>query len=507
MSFIDPPKASNPRARLIAMALGLVLLLGLMRSCHTYMQPGAKQYDADTPPMKVADERANVAAPLADVPRRPELPVENILDFISDDDVNRLKAQELNRIRIALEDGFGWLKTQSHEELAAKAYSRLHWSHEKVMQEPGRWRLQVLHVYGMLLHHEVVELLDMPPGLGKLHKLVLIDARSREACTVLTPLMPEAARSVSDGQGADYLACDGLFLMRHAYQKEEGWKPTPLLLARRVSFASELASVRPYLDPRGDPGEPYTEIRPVRTVPHLDVAFLEEQMVRPPKNGIGYRREGALDYHIVASSVAEEKPAYDHAFAYLYGQDDAALSRGVNPEVNYEALMEGHAAPKWMTGKVAHFEGVAAFVKTYSFPSEQNGVTRIHLLVAHDARFRDPAFTWVLACLNLPEGLRVGDRIEAEGVFLKLFPYRSREDLWHWAPLLATRSVRITEPREPEGFSLLHIFTGVATLALLLGLYWLNQRDSDDLSAMRKRVLARQARRTHTDDADTPDDT
>lgn len=491
MALFPAPGGNDPRSRMTALvgALGIVLIS--MYSCHKYSKPVAGTLPDDSPPMVVADERATVDQPLKGIRTREHLGTTHILDFVSNDDQNRYRAQNLDLIRVALEEGFGWLKGQSHAEMQRLAWPRGRWSHAKVMQHPDRWRMNVLHVYGMLLHHEVIELTDMPAGMGKLHKLILFNVRNHHAFTVLTPLMPADAHALAGTQEGSYLACDGLFIMRYPYLSNSGWKPTPLVLAKRVTFARERQTVPTRLDPRGDPGVDYAAIQPQETVDDLNVLAVQSQILAPPKDGSGFRHPGAMDYHLAASDIVQEKPAFDHLFQYIYSLSDEEIAGKINPEVTYRSLMQGNAAPKWMTGKFTRFKGLASFVKTYDFPDAENGITRIHLLVGHDTRLRGPDFTWVLACLNLPENLHADDEIEADGIFVKLYPYRSVEGKWHWAPLIVCKEIKRIDTSDQGRPTTAYVVIGIAVLLLVGGVYWAGQRDTSDLEAVRQRVLAR----------------
>ncbi|MCX7935539.1 MAG: hypothetical protein N3A66_09825, partial [Planctomycetota bacterium] len=103
------------------------------------------------------DAAATAEDPLPGLQANPNLEVvrENIVGGVADDDENPWRASELLRIRPVLEDIFRWLKAQSHEAMAAAARPRHLWNYNKVMREPDRWRLQVLHVYGELVHEKV----------------------------------------------------------------------------------------------------------------------------------------------------------------------------------------------------------------------------------------------------------------------------------------------------------------------------------------------------------------
>lgn len=77
---------------------------------------------------------------------------------------------------------------------------------------------------------------------------------------------------------------------------------------------------------------------------------------------------------------------------------------------------------------------------------------------------------------RMPRGIGIAERVEFVGFFLKLWRYRSAEEVDRAAPLLIGRIVSWTPAPIPERVSPLRIGIGVGLLAMLLGFAWLALR-------------------------------
>lgn len=77
---------------------------------------------------------------------------------------------------------------------------------------------------------------------------------------------------------------------------------------------------------------------------------------------------------------------------------------------------------------------------------------------------------------RMPRGIGIAERVEFVGFFLKLWRYRSAEDVDRAAPLLIGRIVSWTPAPAPEGVSPLRVGIGVGLLAMMLGFAWLAVR-------------------------------
>ena len=354
------------------------------------------------------------------------------------------------------------------------------------MREPDRWRLQILHVYGELVHERVEEIPGLPVGLRRLHRLILFDRRMQVFYTVLTPLKPVLAEVGKD------LACDGVFLMRYPYQREGGgWQRTPLFVAKRVVLAHELPTPVYLLDMRQDPGPAYRELRPRTTIAAISTAYLEEQIFDPAVDGSDGMRMLGGDVFDEARKLRSEKAALSHAFSYICGLSDEEIQRRVNPEVDYVAVMREAKTPSWMRGHIMKFQGQAADVMTEYFPGDGDGIERVHFVTAWDTRYQGFQHTWMLAVLNLPPGLRQDDRIEAEGVFIKRVPFKTRQNTWRFAPLIVCKEIRpVSAPRASS-----HVATAFAAL-FVIGvalLYWISLRENAVYEGLRGRMRRRRA--------------
>jgi len=479
---------SSPRNRIFLYVGLLLAVAGSMQNCRARTAAGlppvppaeAQQYEA-------AAEGATAADPLPGLSAYSSLNLvrENILGGVRNDDADPWSATDMRGYSAALEDACRWLKGQSDESLAAAARPRSHWTFNKVMREPDRWRLQVLHVYGRLVHERTEEFAAEGPGLRKLWRLTLYDNRFSHFITVLTPLRPAAAKV-----GESHIACDGLFLMRYPYVKESGsWQRTALFLARRAVLAREPSTQTPLLDERADPGPPYRDLAPTRTASALSAEFIEQEVLEPAPDGSDGMRMLGGDLFAEAADLRQEKAALDHAFEFVYGLTPESLESRVDPAMTYVALMETPKPPAWARGRFARIEARAADVQTLRFSDADNGVERIHLLAGWDARLAGFRHSWVMAALNLPPGLRQDDRIEAVGLFVKRMPYRTTQGRWQFAPLVVCREIRILPPVSTGGG--LVAFGGVAMVLGLLFVFWLSRRDTSELDDLRSRERKR----------------
>lgn len=499
MTLFQSPDRGDPRLRLvflICMLLGLVAGLGylgnLSRAYYSrYPAPEQqvmKQADGDPfRNLEPADEIDPVAFQLAELGERN--PDQGAIIDMQNDGVRAI---------------YRWLMGYSHEEIAAMTRGRGRWHVTKLVREPSVWRGQLLHVYGMLADVETIEFHHNPAGIQYLYLLRLYDQHEMEFFSVLTPEMPENARVFQDKeegqweQWGDTLACDAVFLMNLPYRRPgRRVRTTPLFVTKRAYLSVQGRTPRIRFDERDDPGREYIDIEPEKTVPALDIDFIRDKVFSPPRDGGGWQFFGT-DFRREATNLREEKTAFDHVFEYLWGQEEESIrQRARNPEINHRTLMAGNEPPSWMVGQLTRVRGTVAAVEPMRFSPELPGLPRIYILTVQDTSFRQPAeHTWAIAVPNLPEGLKWGDLIEANGVFLKNYPYRTRDNRWQWAPLVAARAVELLpppiSPLLPSYMTRTQAYILAAVVcAILLGVFFLmyraNRRDTEKLKEARKR--------------------
>jgi len=487
-----PGKGEKSRIVALVVMLGFALMLaGTLSSRFLTPEGGAGHaVPPDEQAMAVANEAATVLDPLPGLSAHRELN-EYHMEVGERSDRPELES-DLGHLQMGLQEALSWLKAYSHQEIAERSWPRGRWSFAKVMREPDRWRLQILHVYGVLMDRRIIEYPDAPEGMRKLWCVLLHNYRLQQTYTVITPLVPEAAHPPKGMTRGTNLACDGMFLRRHPYHSKTGWKWTPLVVAKRLVEAHEGAEPRAILDERGDPGTTYEDIRPRQVTGALDEGFLEEKLFAPSKDGKGLRMFGG-EFQDEVRDLKTEKAALDHVFQYVWHYRDEDLRAEVNPEVEYVSLMQGTQAPRWMRGKIARFRGRVGTVEPWRFPEDGSGMTRIYLVYAHDALYKDPTFTWVLACLNLPEGLREDDLVETEGAFVKLYPYRTPAGKWHWAPLIVCKAIRYVPPDPSTTYAIIGL--GVALLFVLMAMFVASRRDTTRLDRVRQRFQEKRVQR------------
>lgn len=498
MPLFQAPDRGDPRVRMFLLLCMLFALIGLM----VYFGNLTEAYYSHYP-----SPNAQVMTHADGDPYRSIEPADSIapitFELAEFAEANPQLGAEIEMQTDGLLALYKWLAGQTQEDMAAKARGRNRWHVSKMIREPSAWRGQVVHVYGMLADVERVEFHQNPPGLQHLYLLRLYDQHEMEFFSVLTPEMPEGAKVFEDKeedrweQWGDTLACDAVFLMNLPYRRDRRIRTTPLFVTKRVYLSLQGRAPPVILDERDHPTREYVDIEPERTVPALDMDFIRDKLFAPPKDGGAWQFLGT-DFRREASNLREEKLVFDHAFEYLWGQDSETIRRGArNPEINHRTIMADNEPPAWMTGQLTRVRGLVATVEPMRFSPEQPGLERIYLLTIQDTSFRQPAdHTWTVAVPNLPEGLKWGDTVEANGVFLKIHPYRTRLEQWRWAPLVAARSVEIlptpSTPLLPSYMTRKQIYIlGTAFGAVVFGIFFLmyraSQKDTEKLKAIRHR--------------------
>lgn len=505
MALFRMASKGSPYMRLILLIAGLMVALGGMQYLRNYAQiraganlpaPDAQQYDYADPIAK------NAGGAFAGIEAEAQL-----YPTVTED-VLRLEREKGAGVVGNLQDPLlklmRWLKGREPGWLE-RSVSRNVWHYLNAVREPSRWRFQSLHVYGMFATEDVIDFPGNPPGLQKLYLVTLFDQFDQAFFTVLTPQLPVGRELLTEGapgrQGrrGSNLAGDAVFLMSFPFYTNAGVRDTPLFFAPRLWLAEEPRALPPLLDEQAGlpvPGEGANA--PKQSVPGLDIAYLRSKVYNPPKSG-----DGARDYIRIASDLRSEKGALTHIYEYLSGMNPEQLATlAKNPDVNYLALMEGDNAPQGMFGAATSVDGVAISVETLRFPGASDGIDRIYLLTVGDLHYKDIAdFTWVIATLSLPEGLRQGERVRAEGIFLKLYPYPTRTGQWHWSPLLVSKKVdrapAAVSPFLPRWMTQeLYIAALILTVLVLLFVMWRMwhsaRLDTQKLEAIRLRTITRQ---------------
>lgn len=409
-------------------------------------------------------------------------------------------------LRPVLKHIFSWLPNADTGNQGI--WGRAQWHGVNLLREPDYWRFERMHVFGELVSSEIIDFPDNPQGLQKLFWLTLYDRHEHYYYSVLTPTMPEgvvvagSSKSLKQGGAGSMLAFDGVYLMNFPYTTASGVTQAPLFVTKVVYPASEGFTPAPLLD-GASARYPHSEksYQPeFETIPGIDIEYIKSRTYSPAKTG-----DMNPQYRSMAADLRSEKDVLRHIFQYLYGSSDKQISQRVaNSSISYVDLMSGANAPAWSVGKFCGFEGVAFSQDTLHFSGAKDGIKRIYLLTAGDLKYTNVAdFTWVVACLELPKGLRRGDRIRAEGIFLKLYPYKTRDNYWHWAPLILCKKIIVL----PQPLSLLapewltrenakwfFAAAGFVIIALFIYMYGSSKNDTRILN----RILLR-SRRKHNE--------
>ncbi len=495
------PSQDNPKRRIISLVAAFIVVLMIF----FHMKQAAQQSQPDNPQTVTPEsQRLRFADGDPLLQFEPVAAMENVseatVSLLAKDDANLAEASDLALIAPAVCEVLDWQAYQASQGKQQTVYSRNQWHWEKLMREPDQWRLTSIHLYGRLMKLQEIDNPGQREGLRKLFRITILDEYTQDYYTVLSPAVAQDARAFEAGvyQG-DTVACNAVFLKRYAYVTNNGWKRVPLLAARSVWLAVEPPAGAPLLDQRGDPGPAYQTILPKTTVATLDMDYLRDKMLTPNKDGTlpgsSSVKTFGVDIREMAADLADERLCLSHMFSYAYGFDDTKLhDEAQNPEINYATLMEGNNAPAWMIGKATRVTGIAGSVQTLHFQNAPDGVSRIHLITIGDSHYTDfREFTWIVATLNLPEGLRVGQTIDAEGVFYKLYPYRVSEG-WHWSPLLVCKNISarptVASPFLPQSWTSTqrYIFYGVMIALGVFALGWMYRTVLSDHNQMENMV-------------------
>lgn len=525
MTLFSARDTGEPRTRIFLMIFLLALVISLaamFRYESLYDHPGevgADQEMIHSDPATVAND------PLAELPALRDLPPIGAEVSWEEGLLRRRHTRSLEGYAHVFENVFAYLKSRSLEEIREEAIGRAGWSPAKLVQHPSRWRGRIMHVYGELESMESQVFPDNPPGLRRLYLLILRDPHTLRYSYVLTPTMPASARTPTHPHPGSFLAADGVYLMNYPLETQAyGRWDTPFFVSRQAYHAVEGRTPYARLDEHDDPGVEYADIEPTRTIPGIDRAFLIKETYAPPKDGGGEEERRKLrgwrtaarqfaaahgarietaPYRELATQIRPEKPVYDMILQYLWHLDPEVIAdRARASSLDYTTLMRGNETPEAYRGRFARFEGLIQTVRRLDFEdptSKELGLTRLYVVTGNDVRYKRAAqYTWTIVTPNLPPNLKRNDTIIADGIFVKLRPYRRADRRWHWSPLLVAPSIQEIDPPVspllPKWVSKEMAYTGaavvvVAILAAILMLLRASSRDTDRLINLRNRSL------------------
>jgi hypothetical protein len=327
-----------------------------------------------------------------------------------------------------------------------------------------------------------------------MYKLTLHDARLTHFYTVLTP-------QISTGLKVNTrVALDGVFLKRYPFwsqpnEKEKGfWQWTPLLIATRAYVTWENM---PLPDMLSSPA--YKKQSLTKTLPALDIPFVEDQLLDVSKSGKGFRSLGGMRLHHEreARRIVDEKLGFEHLFQHVHHWKSLppAQAPAADPRINFESLMIGDRAPKWTKWKVTELEGWVRFVEKINVKGLESGIEDIYIVTVTDGFLGDFEYNWSVAVINLPHPLREGDYVRTKGVFSKLYPYQSRKHEWHWTPLVVAPELVKTERPSHEAPLWQYILGTAVMLGVIAALYIGTKREDERRALTRQKIKERRSAR------------
>lgn len=490
----------TPQRRVMFLIILLVVVVAMMWQAKNFFQ--GRQRAVIAPEEQVYQYSDNNSSPLSTLEPREEIHHDVIDNVIA---VERARdPQALIALTPILLPAMELFTYRQKNNIAQPIIPRSIWNYEKILQEPSRWRWQILHIYGRVMRYYQVEYPQYPAGLQKLFFVLLLDEYEQNYFAVLTPAIPKnLAVANEDGtvttRTPQHLAFDGIFVLNFPFYiagTERRKEATPLFFAEKIYFANEIPARGGRFDEHNDPAG-YADIAPKNPVTGLDIEFIRNKVFIPSPRDPD-KKDGkisAIELEI-AADLRAEKSAFDHIFAYLWAKNPSDLAREAkNPSMNYVNLLAQNQSA-WMIGKPANFYGVVLSLEILRFAEdpflESSGINRIYLITASDARYQNAGrYTWTLATPNLPAPLRRGDWINADGIFTKLYPYQTVNGNWQWSPLLLCKDLTKVTPTSPlkpawlVGYeTIFTIIVCVIILGLIFMWYYYNQKNNRELQRL-----------------------
>lgn len=512
MAFFPAPGLSPKRGPQARAAMYLVLLAGLLvlfYRLHQIQFAEGKSNEKWRQQYIVPEPQSDRPDPLAGIE-----PTDQFFDGIDPaelgifGDEDPAEANDLRDEGEAVRLSLAYLKSFAPQERDRFLDQNIDYSFPLLMARPEKWRGKPLHFYGILRQKDVQDFPDLDPPLDKMWRLTVHDARQSNFYTILTP---QISTSVQINRP---IAAETIFLKRYPFwsvpnpMKSGFYQWNPLLVAKRV-YAHREPLPPPTL--LSSPDEKQQPFPPEMTVEELSPGELQT-IARAPKPGPGGEEPGGGSLSKLLRSVTiaghrpvpierevnnlqQEKHALEHLFAYVHGMSREELSRRTDPRMSFERLMRPSRPPEWAEYNVASVAGRALFVDRIRAKGLESGIEQFYVLYAQDARHNNRKYRWAIATLNLPPGLRMGDPVKCDGLFVKFYPYESRKHTWHWCPLVVTPNLQKTTRERLEAPWWGYVLATALLVAVCAGIYYANRRDFERSDGVRQRIRERRAQR------------
>mgnify|MGYP001809856160 CR=1 FL=1 len=494
MAFMPLPsfmgKQQTPGGRLILLVLLLAAAAAGAQQLLNYTRGGVPVPAMETQRYAVADMVPGQTDPLANVEAINFIPKGIIsVDVDTDSSEESLaRSNDIARNNEAIYYALAYLKGAGPERIRADSRMAKRYSSDMFLERPDELRGNLLPFYGITRTVMPVEFPEAPAGIRWLWLIVAEDIRRTSFYAVLTPRRSELVVP------NEVIAFDGIFVQRYATKlqlapdKPPFWMWMPLFVADRA-----YADRRPLPPPDllADPDDAPFSFAADKLVATPDRTILDS-IWQTAKDGSDVRNlpvmvdgrftKDTADFHREAANILGEKVAIDHLFRHVAALGPETLERQSDPTLTFDRLMTGMRAPAEALFRITSVTGHALAVRRIRPAGLESGLKQFYLLTMTDTRYTNFDYRWTVACINLPQSLRVGDKITVRGMFAKLHPYQDRVGQWYWSPLLVVNQVEPVVPwRAP-----MWVYGAIAGGIVLLATWWtrLVRREQEAATAM-----------------------
>lgn len=483
----------SPHGRLIAMLLLLTAIYVGQKRLREFSTGGAPVPVSQQQEYVFSDPVPEQSDPLANIEPLSFLPKGIIGVDVGDDSQDALlRAHDIGGNTIAIEMILGYLKGLTPEKIDIETQNNADYSSAMLMARSDALRGKVMTYFGIVRDVKLVEFPDAEPGLRRMWLVMGENIRRTSFVAVLTPSI---SRMVYAGQS---FAFEGGFLQRYAtpiQTESKGpalWQWMPLFVAPQV-YADRRPAPPPEL--MIDPEEPDFHYPSDLLVDKLD-PNLVDSIWHVEKDGRslktiplpGVDTEAVKHFEQEVANLLHEKIAFDHLFRYMAHFDDDAIAKKVEPEMTFDYLMTGIEPPPESFYRFAEVTGHALSVKKFEPRGLKSGLPQFYSLIINDINYSNYDYRWTIVCPNLPKQLRVGDRVQVDGLFVKLYPYLNRKYEWMWTPLLVAKNVKIVQMERISPW----LIGPISIIAILVFFLWLHVLRKDEIRSQGMLATVRQ---------------
>ena len=100
-------------------------------------------------------------------------------------------------------------------------------------------------------------------------------------------------------------------------------------------------------------------------------------------------------------------------------------------------------------------------------------------------------YNWSVATLNLHHPLREGYYIKARGIFAKIYPYQSRKNEWHWAPLIVSPNLQKIKRENKKASLWQYVVVTIFLLGVIAVIYYGTKHEDERRTRARQKIIDR----------------